>query len=56
MLLVNSYGRNGDNIKFCIFVFKDEIVFLIEKEIENLIILVLKDEFGKRKLLKKGNK
>ena len=36
--------------------FKDEIVPLTEKEIENLTISALKDDLGKRKLSKKGNK
>ena len=55
-LPVNSHGRNGGNTKSCTSVFKDEIVPLTEKEIENLTISALKDELGKRKLSKKGNK
>ncbi|XP_068757466.1 uncharacterized protein [Montipora capricornis] len=53
---LNSHGRNGGNTKSCTSVFKDEIVPLTEKEIENLTISALKDELGKRKLSKKGNK
>ena len=55
-LPARSNGRNGGNRKSCTSEFKDEIVPLTEKEIENLTISALKDELGKRKLSKKGNK
>ena len=56
LLPANSDGRNGGNTKSCTSEFKDKIVPLTEKEIENLTISALKDELGKRKLSKKGNK